>query len=153
MKTNFFGWKMMVKSCLEFFILKFYKPLQRYLLTWQTNSAFRGSFFSLGSSNSEGASRISKWKILDHFSPSFVSQKCWFQDLRFYLTYSMSSRWCELWKFLSSSHGNSLWKFLCWAGTWYNFYCPDSSEYKMKINLSQKILHHVTSDQAGPGGR
>ena len=33
--------------------------------------------------NSEGASRISKKKTLDHFSPSFLTQKCWFQDLRF----------------------------------------------------------------------
>jgi hypothetical protein len=39
--------------------------------------------FAMSSSNSEGASRISKQKILDHFSPSFLSQKCWFQDLRF----------------------------------------------------------------------
>ena len=33
---------MMVKSGLEFFILKFSKPLQRYLLTCQANSAFMG---------------------------------------------------------------------------------------------------------------
>ena len=32
---------------------------------------------------SEGASRISKQKILDHFSPPLLAQKCWFQDLRF----------------------------------------------------------------------
>ena len=49
-----FELRMMVKSGLEFLILKFYQPLQRYLLTCQTNSV------SLGSSNFEGPSRISK---------------------------------------------------------------------------------------------
>ena len=35
--------------------------------------------------NSEGGSRISKKKKnLDHLSPSFLAQKCWVQDLRFY---------------------------------------------------------------------
>jgi hypothetical protein len=36
---------MMVKSGLEFFILKFYLPLQRYLITCQANSAFLGRMF------------------------------------------------------------------------------------------------------------
>ena len=36
---------MMVKHGLEFFILKFTKPLQRYLLTCQANLAFLGRFF------------------------------------------------------------------------------------------------------------
>jgi hypothetical protein len=31
---------------------------------------------------SEGARSISKWKNLDHFSPSFLSQKLLFQELR-----------------------------------------------------------------------
>jgi hypothetical protein len=35
---------MMVKSGLEFFILKSYVPLQRYLLTCQANSAIMGRF-------------------------------------------------------------------------------------------------------------
>jgi hypothetical protein len=35
----------MAKSGLEFFILKFAEPLQRYLLTCQANSAFLGIFF------------------------------------------------------------------------------------------------------------
>ena len=39
--------KMMVKSGLEF-ILKFTKPLQRYLLTCQANSALMGRFFGTG---------------------------------------------------------------------------------------------------------
>ena len=74
---------MMVNSGLEFFILKFYQPLQSYLLTCQAIapladfSVFLGRFFLLGSSNSKGASRIPKQKILDHFSPSFLTQKCW----------------------------------------------------------------------------
>ena len=49
LEITIFGLKMIVKSGLEFFILQFTKPLQRYLLTCQANSAF------LGSSNSEGA--------------------------------------------------------------------------------------------------
>ena len=40
--------KMMVKCGLEFFILKFTKPLQRYLITCQANSAFLGRFFCTG---------------------------------------------------------------------------------------------------------
>ena len=40
--------KMMVKSGLEFFILKFTEPLQRYLLTCPANSAFLGRFFCTG---------------------------------------------------------------------------------------------------------
>ena len=75
LKTNIFELKMMVKSGLEFFILKFYQPLQRYLLTCQANSAFLGRFFALGSSNSEGHRGISKYFFLDHFSSSFLSQK------------------------------------------------------------------------------
>ena len=71
----------------SFFILKLYKPLQRYLLTCQANSAILGRLFALGSS---------KIKNLDHFSSSFLSQMCWFQDLRFYSIYSTSSRWCDL---------------------------------------------------------
>ena len=35
----------MVKSGLDFIILKFTKPLQTYLLTCQANSAFLGRFF------------------------------------------------------------------------------------------------------------
>ena len=37
---------MMVKSGLEFFILKSYVPPQRYLLTCQANSVILGRFFS-----------------------------------------------------------------------------------------------------------
>ena len=42
------GLKMMVKSGLECFILKFTEPLQRYLLTCQANSAIMGRFFCTG---------------------------------------------------------------------------------------------------------
>ena len=58
-----FGLKMVVKSGLEFSILKLNEPLQRYLLTGQTNSAFLGNFFlELGSTNYEGACSILKQK-------------------------------------------------------------------------------------------
>ena len=49
LEIDIFDLKMMVKSGLELFILKFTEPRQRYLLTCPANSAF------LGSSNSEGA--------------------------------------------------------------------------------------------------
>jgi hypothetical protein len=55
-----FGLKMMVKSGLEFFILKLKEPLQRYLLTCQATSAFLDHFFAVGSNNSEGARSMSK---------------------------------------------------------------------------------------------
>ena len=42
--------------------------------------------------------------MLDHFSSSFLSQKCWFRDLIFQCTYSMSSRRCAPSK---SVHQNS----------------------------------------------
>ena len=48
LEIDIFDLKMMVKSGLEFFILKLNEPLQRYLLTCQANSAFLGRFFSTG---------------------------------------------------------------------------------------------------------
>ena len=51
-----FGLKIMVKGGLEFFILKSYVPLLRYLLTCKANSA--ADLFALG--NFEGARMISK---------------------------------------------------------------------------------------------
>ena len=45
LETNIFELKVGMKSGLGFFILKFYQPLQRYLLTCQANSAFLGRFF------------------------------------------------------------------------------------------------------------
>ena len=45
LEITIFDLKMMVKSGLEFFILKFTKPLQRYLLICQANSVFLGRFF------------------------------------------------------------------------------------------------------------
>ena len=43
-----FWLKMMMKSGIEKFILKFHGGLQRYLLTCQANSAFLGRFFCTG---------------------------------------------------------------------------------------------------------
>ena len=48
LEITIFDLKMMVKSDLEFFILKFPEPLQRYLLTCQANSASLGRFFCTG---------------------------------------------------------------------------------------------------------
>ena len=55
LETTIFESNMMVKSGLVFFILKFYWPLQSYLLSCQANSAFLGRFFC-----TKGASRISR---------------------------------------------------------------------------------------------
>ena len=43
-----FDLKLFVKSGLDFFIMKLNKPLQRYLLTCQANSAFPGRFVCTG---------------------------------------------------------------------------------------------------------
>ena len=48
LEPNIFELKMMVTSDLDFFfILKFYYPLQSYLLTCQANSAFLGNWATL----------------------------------------------------------------------------------------------------------
>ena len=61
-----FDLKMMVKSGLE------------------KNAPFiRANLVFLGSRNSEGARGIPKYFFLDHFSPSFLSQKWSFKELRF----------------------------------------------------------------------
>ena len=73
---------MMVKNGLELFHFEML-PVPSELPAGQTIQSFWADFFTLGSSNSEGASIISKYEILDHFSPSFLTQKCWFQDLIF----------------------------------------------------------------------
>jgi hypothetical protein len=53
LETTIFDLKMMVKSGLEFVVLKFTKPLQRYL---PGQFSLSGQiFFALGSSNFEGA--------------------------------------------------------------------------------------------------
>ena len=70
-----FWLKTVMKSGLEKNILKFNDGLQKFSLTCQANSAFLVRFFFLGSSNSEGNCGIVKWLFLDHFSPSFLSQK------------------------------------------------------------------------------
>ena len=44
-ETTIFDIKITVKIGLDFFILKFTEPLQKYLLTCQANSAFLGRFF------------------------------------------------------------------------------------------------------------
>ena len=69
LEMTIFGLKMMMKSGLE----KIQSCCCPEGLNWPGGLA----------GISEGASRISKLKILDHFSSSFLSQKCWFQDLGF----------------------------------------------------------------------
>ena len=62
-----------------------FRPLQRYLPTCQAKSAFHGRFFALGNNNSEGGHWISKWKIIEHFSPSFLGQTVKFKTRDFSL--------------------------------------------------------------------
>ena len=44
----------------------------------------------------KGLGEFQNKKILDHFSPSFLSQKCQFQDSRFYSANWKNSSWCAL---------------------------------------------------------
>ena len=61
--------KMMVKSVLEF-ILKFTQPLQRYLLSYQANSAFWADFFlHWAAATLKGLGEVQNKKF--HFPPSF----------------------------------------------------------------------------------
>ena len=101
LETNIFEPKVGVKSGLAFFILKFYQPLQRYLLTCQANSAFLGNFFCTGQQQlRRGQQNFKIKKIQTNFHHHFLSQKFCFQDLRFYFIYSrISGGVCEeIWK-------------------------------------------------------
>jgi hypothetical protein len=74
--TTIFGLKMMMKSGLD--------PSEISANLLGQFSLSRQIFLALDCSRSEGARSISKKKkTLDHFSPYFLSQKCFFQDLRF----------------------------------------------------------------------
>ena len=68
------------------------------LLSSAKKSARKAGLARPVSSNSEGARWISKWNILDYFSPLFLSQKCHFKIW----VYKMSSIWyekvpCQIW--------------------------------------------------------
>ena len=77
-----FGLKMIVKSGLDFFFEIPLAPLEILLIN-QANSVFLGSFFCNGHQQLWWGAQNFKKKILDHFLPSFSSQKWSFQDLRF----------------------------------------------------------------------
>ena len=90
---------MMMKNDLEFFILKFTKPLQRYLLTSQANSALLGRFFlHWAAATLKGLGEFQNEKILGHFSPSS----------RFNSAYQTSSIWCEALYFMNRPPGTNL---------------------------------------------
>jgi hypothetical protein len=80
-----FGLQMMVKSGLEKTILKFHVPFQVCCCPMQKNLPRKVNRLA---GISEGARGISKYFFLNHFSPSFLSQKWSFQDLKFLVTYS-----------------------------------------------------------------
>ena len=55
-----FGLKMIVKSGLDFFILKLNEPLQRCLITFQASALYTTSLFSFGSDLSNFSIKIEK---------------------------------------------------------------------------------------------
>ena len=68
--------------------MKFHGGLQGYLLTCQANSAFLGRFFCTGQQQLWRPSWNFKIIFLDHFSPSYLSQK-WCQiSVRIYCVLS-----------------------------------------------------------------
>ena len=84
-ETNIFELKVGVKSGLDFFILKSYQPLQSCCCPVQKVLPRRAEL-------AWQVSRYFKIKNLDHFSPSFLSQKLLSHDLRFQSTYYSHSR-------------------------------------------------------------
>ena len=62
----------MVKSGLEFFYFEIHQASSELLLPSTKKSAQKGRLAGIF----EGAQRNSKIKILDHFTPSFLGQKC-----------------------------------------------------------------------------
>ena len=74
LEMTIFGLKMMVKSGLEKNILKFHVPLQSCCYPVQKNCPERLNWPDWVASICEGACGISKKKILDHFSTSFLSK-------------------------------------------------------------------------------
>jgi len=78
-----FGLNMMVKSGLEFFFLNYTCPFRVAAAQCRKICPERPNWPGWLAGVSEGAHGISKYFFLDHFSPSFLSQKWSFQDLRF----------------------------------------------------------------------
>jgi hypothetical protein len=84
LEITIFGLKMMKKSGLEKNYFKIPRAPSEKPANQPGQFSLSGQiFFALGISNSEGARGISKQFFLDYFSPSFLSQKCFFQEVRF----------------------------------------------------------------------
>ena len=84
---------MMLKSGLDFFILKSYLPLLEISANLPGQFSHPEQIFlHWAAATLKGHVGFQNSKI--HFSPTFLSQKWWFQELRFYSTYSSHSRWC-----------------------------------------------------------
>ena len=86
---------MLLKSGLDFLILKLNKPLQRYLVTCQANSAFLDWFFCTGQQqlwSLKGLVQFQNKKNLDHFSSSFLSQKWSLQEF-FFIVATWKKSW------------------------------------------------------------
>ena len=90
------SWKWYCPVGLEFFILKFTQPLQRYLLTCQAKSASLGWFFCTG--------QLKLWRVSVNFKirnsrPLFTTifkPKIVVSWLKISVTYSSLSRWFDV---------------------------------------------------------
>ena len=72
---------MMIKSGLEFFYFK--------ILLAMSIKPFWTDFLYWAAATLKGLVEFQNKKILEHFSPSFLSQKWSFQELKFWSTYSI----------------------------------------------------------------
>ena len=86
---------MMVKSGLEFFILKLNELLLAGVLSWQDNS-LSGPFFLCWTATLNGLVQFQNKKILTTFHQPFYAKNSFLKELTIYSTYSNRSRWCEL---------------------------------------------------------
>ena len=134
---------MMVKSGLDFFILKFTEPLQRYLLTCQANLALLGRFFCTGQQQLWRGSVNFKIKSSRPLYTIILSQKCQFQDSRFQSTYKMRPSWCDL---LKKTIRQVRWlsqkkiKFSLKIAKLYHFYYPVNAWWRNKYCIEINLL-------------
>ena len=85
-------------------------------------------------------SRILKQKNLNHFSPSFLTQKCWFQDLRFQSICSRVEMSCNLFPALFV-YQDVLEFRSCVSGDHdhgYDFHYELDTEYQIEISQSKE---------------
>ena len=88
-----FGGKMTLKSGIDFFLYEIEQTPSEIPANLQGQFSLSGPIFlHWAATTLKGLVQFQNKKNLDHYSPSFLSQKWSFQES----TYKMSSRWCEL---------------------------------------------------------